>query len=43
VGSEGGARAEGIGTKEGEKMKTGKRPPDMREDGGNPAVGEKQR
>jgi len=33
VGSEGGeARAEGIGRKYGEKMKTGKHTPDMQED-----------
>jgi len=43
VGSEGGTRAEGVGRKQGEKMKTGKRPLDIREDGGNPAVVEKQR
>jgi len=44
LGSEGGGvRAEGVGRKEGEKMKTGKHPPDMREEGGNPVVGQKQR
>jgi len=42
VGSEGGAaRAEGVGRKLGERMKTGKHPPHMLEDGGYPAVGEK--
>jgi len=43
VGSEGGARVEGVRRKEGEKMKAGKGPPDMGDDGGNPVVGEKQR
>jgi len=43
VGSEGGAaRAEGFGRKLGERMKTGKHPPHMLEDGWYPAVGEKQ-
>ena len=39
----GGATSEGVGRKSGEKIKTGKRPPDKREAGGNPVVGEKKR
>jgi len=37
----GGARAAGVGRKYSQKIKTGKRPPDMQEDGGNPGVGQK--